>query len=179
MSMNQIQSNWPLQKPQQLLYVELGSDNGAVGLGICEQGFSFRAIGPLQAEGAVNFAFALDGTTHLNGSGELFWFEDNGKSGGLKFTNVSKHFRETLRAWLQSEAKPKAVGREVTPAAALPLDSLRERKATVKSINATSEEETKRASPQSLVDANPAIPKPVIPVHERHRSTPDIVEPKP
>src|SRR5262249_1053815 len=182
MSTNQIQTNWPLQKPQQLVYVELGPDNGGMVLGICEQGLSFRAVAPLKDEGPVYFTFAIDGKTRLNGAGEIAWSEDGGKSGGLKFTNISQQFRETLHAWLASEAKPKAIGREGTPAAAPPVDSLSTPKSSALSTDATSVEEAKPpvASSDPIETAH-AAPKPVIPAPDAPRSTSpaSIVEAKP
>lgn len=124
MPTNQIQAAWALKKPQHLVYIELGPGNGGMMLGICEEGLSYRAVSPLTSDGPVNFAFALDGKNRLQGVGEIVWSEDAGKTGGLKFTSVSPQFREALCAWLASEAVPKNVGREVTPAAAMPLDSL-------------------------------------------------------
>src|SRR5262249_51933081 len=141
------QTNWPLQKPQQLVYVELGTDNGGMVLGICEQGLSFRAVAPLKIEGSVYFTLALDGKTRLNGAGEIVWMQDGAKSGGLKFTNVAQQFRDALNAWLKSEATPKAIGREVTPAASPPLDSLSTPKSRIRSSHAASSaEEAKPAA---------------------------------
>src|SRR5258705_310575 len=82
MFMSQTQTSWPLKKTQQLVYVELGAHNGGMVLGICEEGFSFRAVAPLKADGPVNFAFALDGNRRLQGTGELAWSEEDGKTGG-------------------------------------------------------------------------------------------------
>jgi hypothetical protein len=132
MPTNQLQAAWPLKKPQQLVYVELGPDNGGMMLGICEQGLSYRVVVPLIADGPVNFAFALDGKTRLQGVGEIVWSEDGGKTGGLKFTNVSPQFQETVRAWLSDDTAPRNIGREVTPAAAVPLDSLEKIKESVR-----------------------------------------------
>src|SRR5215475_2955085 len=116
--MSQTQTTWPLKKPQQLIYVELGPYNGGMVLGLCEQGFAFRSVAPLKLEGPINFAFALDGTSRLQGAAEIAWIEDNGKTGGMKFTDVSPQFRESLRCWLADEQKD--VGREVVPAVAIP-----------------------------------------------------------
>ena len=132
MATNQTQSAWPLRKPQQLVYVELGPYNGGMLLGICEFGFSFRAVAPLKSDAPINFTFALDGKNRLQGAGEIAWTEDDGKTGGLKFTNVSPQFRESLRAWLADDALPKNSGREHTPAAALALDSLDKIKSTIR-----------------------------------------------
>jgi hypothetical protein len=132
MPTNQLQAAWPLKKPQQLVYVELGASNGGMMLGICEQGFSYRAVLPFIHDGPVNFAFALDGKTRLQGIGEIVWSEDGGKTGGLKFTNVSPQFQETVRAWLNGNAGAKNIGREVTPATAIALDSIEKIKQEVR-----------------------------------------------
>jgi len=58
-----------------------GSAQRRNGARICEQGFSFRAIAPLKADGPVNFAFALDGNRRLQGTGEIAWSEEDGKTG--------------------------------------------------------------------------------------------------
>jgi len=158
MFMSQTQTSWPLKKTQQLVYVELGPHNGGMVLGICEEGFSFRAVAPLKADGPVNFAFALDGNRRLQGTGEIAWSEEDGKTGGLKFSNVSPQFRESLRFLLAADAEAKNVGREVTPAVALPLDSMEKLKASVRVDDA---EEAKPPVSPRPVEAKPALPQPV------------------
>jgi hypothetical protein len=132
MATNQTQFAWPLRKPQQLVYVELGPYNGGMMLGICDLGLTFRAVAPLTSDGPINFTFALDGKTRLQGVGEIAWTEEDGKTGGLKFTNVSPQFRESLRTWLEDEVSPKNAGREFTPASALPLDSMDKIKSSIR-----------------------------------------------
>jgi hypothetical protein len=156
--MSQMQTSWPLKKTQQLVYVELGPHNGGMVLGICEEGFSFRAVAPVKTDGPVNFAFALDGSRRLQGTGEIAWSEEDGKTGGLKFSNVSPQFRESLRFWLMTEAESKNVGREVTPAVALPLDSMDELKARVRGGGV---EEAKPPVPQQAAEVKAAPVQPV------------------
>ena len=170
MATHQTQSAWPLRKPQQLVYVELGPYNGGMILGICELGFSFRAVAPVKADGPINFAFALDGRTRLQGIGEIAWTEDDRKTGGLKFSNVSPQFRESLRAWLADDALPKNAGREHTPAIALPLDSIDRIKSSIRegkteAIKASSppvaEDFVEEKSPEaSSTPAAPPLQKP-------------------
>ena len=62
------------------------------------------------------FAFSLDGRNRLDGTGTVEWVEEDGKSGGMRFTEVSPEFHATLGAWLNSDSSPHP-GREVTPAA--------------------------------------------------------------
>ena len=175
--MTTLQQNWPLKKPQQLVYVELGPHNGGMMLGICEEGFSFRAVGPVMGNGPITFAFALDGKNRLKGIGELAWTEEDGKTGGLKFTEISPQVRESLRAWLAGDETPKIVGREVTPAAATPLDSMEKIKARIR----TGYTEEVKTPPPAPVPVPVVEPKreAIIETKAPERFVAPVVEPKP
>jgi hypothetical protein len=111
------------KKPDQLVYLELGVGNGGMLLTISEDGFRFRAVTPVRADTSMPFAFSLDGRNRLEGEGTVEWVEEDGKSGGMRFTEVSPEFHATLGAWLNSEVSHQA-GREVAPAAATPPDTM-------------------------------------------------------
>jgi hypothetical protein len=70
------------------------------------------------------FAFSLDGSQRLEGTGAIEWVEGDGKSGGMRFVDVSPEFRSALGQWLSSDSHRHSAGREVTPAAATPLDTM-------------------------------------------------------
>jgi hypothetical protein len=112
------------RKPDQLVYLELGAGNGGMLLSISDDGFRFRAVSPVRADGPMPFAFSLDGTQRLEGRGEIEWLEDDGKSGGLRFTEVSGDFRLALDAWLASNSSHLGSYREAVPAASTPLDTM-------------------------------------------------------
>jgi hypothetical protein len=111
------------KKPDQLVYLELGAGNGGMLLSISEEGFRFRAVSPVRSNGTMPFAFSLDGRHRLEGNGTVEWLEEDGKSGGMRFTDVSEEFQATLNDWLASDSHHSG-GREVTPAAAVPLDTM-------------------------------------------------------
>lgn len=111
------------KKPDQLVYLELGSGNGGMLLSISEEGFRFRAVSPVRPQSLLPFAFSLDGSQRFEGTGEVEWLEDNGRSGGMRFLEVSSDFRSKLSRWLAADAQSFA-GREVVPAAATPLDTM-------------------------------------------------------
>lgn len=132
------------KKPDQLVYLELGVGNGGMLLAISEDGFRFRAVTPVRANTNMPFAFSLDGRNRLEGEGTVEWVEEDGKSGGMRFTEVSPEFHATLGAWLNSDVSHQA-GREVTPDAATPLD-------TMEKIR----QELRAGYPQRPADATPA-----------------------
>jgi len=72
--------NFAQKRPDQLVYLELGAGNGGMLLSISGDGFRFRAVAPLRPNGAVPFAFSLDGSKRLEGTGEIEWLEDDGKA---------------------------------------------------------------------------------------------------
>jgi hypothetical protein len=111
------------KKPDQLVYLELGSGNGGMLLSISEEGFRFRAVSPVRPQSLLPFAFSLDGSHRFEGTGEVEWLEEDGKSGGMRFLEVSSEFRSMLLRWLAAEA-PSCGGREVMPAVATPLDTM-------------------------------------------------------
>ncbi len=112
------------KKPDQLVYLELGASNGGMLLSISEDGFRFRAVTPLRPNLQMPFAFSLDGNNRLEGTGVIEDLEEDAKSGGIRFTDVSDHFRSSLRIWLGSQPSATFTGREATPAASTPLDSM-------------------------------------------------------
>ena len=74
------------KKPDQLVYLELGAGNGGMLLSISEDGFRFRAVTPVRADVEMPFAFSLDGHQRLEGNGIVEGLEDDGKSGGMRWT---------------------------------------------------------------------------------------------
>jgi hypothetical protein len=111
------------KKPLQLVYLELGVGNGGMLLSLSEDGFRFRAVSPVRENTAMPFAFSLDGRNRLEGTGTVEWVEEDGKSGGMRFTEVSSEFRSLLGAWLNSDSSHHS-GREAAPAAAAPDDTM-------------------------------------------------------
>src|SRR5713101_3057465 len=87
-------------RPAQLVYVELESGNGGMMLNVSEEGFSFRVMSPVRPNGTIRFAFAIDGKRQLEGTGELEWAEEDGRVGGLRFTDGSEELRSEIRRWL-------------------------------------------------------------------------------
>jgi hypothetical protein len=118
------QKSFARKKPDQLVYLELGSGNGGMLLSVSEDGFRFRAVSPLRPNGLMPFAFSFDGSHRLQGIGEVEWLEDDGKSGGMRFVEVSPEFRSSIHQWLALDSSRPDPGREGTPAASTPLDTM-------------------------------------------------------
>jgi sporulation related protein/PilZ domain-containing protein len=84
-----------------LPYIHLPSGNGGLVLDISEQGLRFRATAPMEQKGPINFSF----TVHSNvvaGIGELVWFDQAKRTGGLRYTQLPYNALEQIRKWPQN-----------------------------------------------------------------------------
>ena len=168
------------KKPGQLVYLELGAGNGGMLLSLSEDGFRFRAVTPVRPNVQIPFAFSLDGNLRLEGSGVIEGLEEDGKSGGLRFTEVSDEFRKSLRTWLATEVSSHSGGREITPATATPLDTMEKIRQELRSGYPRPQSSPEPAQPAAS-PAHSAVPESSSlgtspPISEKKRVVPD---PKP
>lgn len=147
------------KKPDQLVYLELGAGNGGMLLSVSEEGFRFRAVSSVRSNGTMPFAFSLDGRQRLEGNGTVEWLEEDGKSGGMRFTQVSEEFQATLNGWLASDSSLHSGGREVTPAAATPLDTMEKIRQELRSGYPARPRTTEHASRSTVSEPPGSDPK--------------------
>jgi hypothetical protein len=87
------------KRTDQLLYAELGSDNGSILLNLCEEGFSFQSIAPVREE-ELRFTVSVGDGRKLAGVARMAWTDTTKKTGGLNFVNPAPELRCQVRAWL-------------------------------------------------------------------------------
>jgi PilZ domain len=87
------------KRTPQIVYVELGSDNGGILLNLSEGGCSFQAISPVQ-QGKLHFKFEIGEGRKIEGDAELAWSDDSKKLGGLRFVDLSNEVRSQIGTWL-------------------------------------------------------------------------------
>jgi PilZ domain len=121
-SMKQEKRSVVRKRTQQLVYLELGRDNGGVMLNLSEEGCSFQAITPVM-RGETRFAFQISGGRRISGDAEVMWVDDVGIMGGLRFLNLPVEARSQIRQWLTETNAPEERG-AFQPAANLPLDDV-------------------------------------------------------
>jgi cell division protein FtsN len=101
-------------------YVNLDPDNGGIILNISEGGLSFESRAPIERTETIRLWFSYgsrrietDVDQEWNGQedtsrvsrfievrSELVWRDDTGKTGGIKFTNLSDQTRREIRDWM-------------------------------------------------------------------------------
>jgi hypothetical protein len=103
------------RRTQQLVYLELGRENGGVMLNLSEQGCGFQAITPVKC-GETRFAFQINGGRRIAGDAEVVWADEAGIMGGLRFLNLPVEAHREIRLWLTETNAPLEHG--FAPAAA-------------------------------------------------------------
>jgi hypothetical protein len=121
-SINQNKRSIVRKRTQQLVYLELGRDNGGVMLNLTEDGCGFQAITPVKC-GETRFAFQISGGRRIAGDAEVEWVDDLGIMGGLRFLNLPLEARKQIRRWLEETKAPEEHG-AFEPAVGAPLDAV-------------------------------------------------------
>jgi hypothetical protein len=147
-SMNQNKRSVVRRRTQQLVYLELGRDNGGVMLNLTENGSGFQAITPVKC-GETRFAFQISGGRRIAGEAEIMWVDEVGILGGLRFLNLPLEARKQIRLWLQETNAPEEAGFQ--PAVEAPLDAGARNSRAAAGREASSERERSR-------DHSPAAP---------------------
>jgi PilZ domain len=108
-TMNQNKRAIVRRRTQQLVYLELGRENGGVMLNLSEEGCGFQAITPVKM-GESRFGFQINGGRRIAGDAEITWADDSGVMGGLRFINLPTEARKEIRAWLEETNAPMEYG---------------------------------------------------------------------
>jgi cell division septation protein DedD len=96
-----------------LPYINLPSDNGGIVLDVSEQGLRFRAIAPVEQSGPIPFSFTSRSNL-VAGMGELVWFDQANKTGGLRFTELPYNALEQIRKWPQNSNLRPGISKDFT-----------------------------------------------------------------
>lgn len=96
-----------------LPYINLPSGNGGLVLDISEQGLRFRAIAPVEKSGPIPFSFKSESNV-IVGTGELVWFDETKKTGGLRFTQLPYEALEQIRKWPENSNLRPDISKDLT-----------------------------------------------------------------
>jgi hypothetical protein len=93
----------PRIRLENVAYIHVEPDSGAIVLDLSDGGIGFYAVAPLYQTGTISFHFSLRAHNRLPVSCDLAWTDKTQKKGGLKFTGLSPEVVSQIRARLTSE----------------------------------------------------------------------------
>jgi hypothetical protein len=138
------------RRTQQLVYLELGKENGGVMLNLSEHGCGFQAITPVKC-GETRFGFQINGGRRIAGDAEVVWADEAGVMGGLRFLNLPAEAHREIRLWLEETNAPVEHG--FVPAAAAAFEGGARRSRTMGAEEA----------PAPMANARVAVEEPPVP----------------
>lgn len=83
-----------------LVYVDLQPNNGGVLLDLNMTGLRISAAHRLTAANLVRFSFGLSPSATIEGTGQVSWVTESGKSAGICFVDVPESSLTQIRQWL-------------------------------------------------------------------------------
>ena len=108
-SMKQDKRSIVRRRTQQLVYLELGRENGGVMLNLSREGCGFQAITPVK-RGETRFGFQINGGRRIAGDAEIVWADESGVMGGLRFINLPPEAHKEIQIWLEETNAPMEYG---------------------------------------------------------------------
>jgi len=93
----------PRKVVNRILCIQMEPNIQAIVQNISDDGLGFHALTPLTQSGAIHFSFAENGQ-RTEASGELVWIDSQKKTGGLRFTSLTRAGRERMRNWVDQTA---------------------------------------------------------------------------
>jgi cell division protein FtsN len=138
------------RRTPQLVYLELGKENGGVMLNLSEHGCGFQAITPVKC-GETHFGFQINGGRRIAGDAEVVWADDAGVMGGLRFLNLPAEAHREIRLWLEETNAPVEHG--FAPAAAAAFEGAARRSRAMGTEEA----------PAPIANARVAVEEPPVP----------------
>ena len=110
--------------PNELVYLDMGSENGGIVLNVSEGGLAFCAAFPIRQTEVIQFSLLVKGKGRMSGAGGVAWRDQSGKMCGLRLNSDSADGSERLIRWAMSPyVTTLAPSPAVLPAAAVPAEA--------------------------------------------------------
>ena len=83
---------------ERFAYINIEPSNAGSVLNVSDGGLCFHSIAPVQRSETIRFWFR-EHDHRIEVQGDLVWIDKNQKTAGLRFTNLPKEARESMRRW--------------------------------------------------------------------------------
>ena len=106
----------PRTKLDQLAYIHIEPDNGAIVLNASGEGLGFHSMAPIERDGPLRFS-VQEQNRRIDIAGELVWTDEIQKIGGVRFNSLTPEARDQIANWVRNADG--AAGRSTLGAALL------------------------------------------------------------
>ena len=91
---------------EQLVYGDLGPENGGILLDLSEGGLRFQGVGTVSEGQFIRLKFSLPGAgANIEATAQhVWWSNDLLKPGGLRFVDLAEEARQQIRTWISGQA---------------------------------------------------------------------------
>jgi TonB family protein len=112
-----------------LAYVDIGSGNGGIVLNLSEGGLGFRAVGPLDRTGEVQFSIQLPSCPErIEATAQVMWLGTSNRQAGAKFLNIAGEGKARIEEWIRSQEVLAGTWSETPPKPRKPVSEIRPRR---------------------------------------------------
>lgn len=149
----------PRLRVNPLVYLNISPDNGGFLFDLGEGGMGIRVANPVVSTARIQFSFLLEDHQLVEGTGDICWLSETGRSAGVRFVRFPGDCQNRVREWLRAGVRQAQEGQsprtsmEVVTGTARPQESI---------AAARLQQHVAEAHPQAAVDKVPAQTSPVL-----------------
>jgi hypothetical protein len=103
----------------EIVYVDMGPENGGVVLNVSEGGLAFCAAVPIRRPGVIQFSLLVKGKGRVASSADVVWIDKRQKTCGLRFSPSFEDSGARLRHWTDASYCPSMTWSHTSPSNAV------------------------------------------------------------
>jgi len=95
------------QRLDDLIYLDIGADNGGIVLNLSEEGLRFQAVGPLEKQSELRLRIKIPGSqARIDVIAQIAWLSDSKRQAGVRFLDVPSKGLAQIHEWIRSQLSP-------------------------------------------------------------------------
>jgi protein TonB len=95
------------QRLDDIIYLDIGADNGGIVLNLSEEGLRFQAVGPLDKQTELRLRIKIPGSkTRIDVIAQIAWLSDSKRQAGVRFLDVPSKGPAQIQEWIRSQLSP-------------------------------------------------------------------------
>ena len=95
------------QRPNDLAYLDIGTDNGGIVLDVSDEGMGLQAAVPIGSEKEIHLRIQLpNSSARIETAAKIIWLSPGNRQAGVHFENMSTEARIQILEWIRSQIVP-------------------------------------------------------------------------